>query len=444
MGTLLTKPMSDITYEDVESFCDPTNGPSESQTLEYKSAGEILDTKNVAKAASALANTFGGTLILGVDDDHKTARPEKVSGIPWVRDQELQISSILMDNITPPLVPPPEIRVVSLPHDPSKVVVVIRVSQSNATPHGACDKNGDQHFYVRVGSQSRPAGDWEASATREKLEWLFSRRRRSEELRDRVLAEALDRIEIYYERGLFPHFVDGKRPMGQGVFSVLPLYPQDPVATVQELYNKCVDLGTNKDQKLVVKSKYDAGDFPSYGLMTPTNTQNGVIGFYEYSESAVRLFEFNIFGLFLYQQTFARALPELGPETRNLDFVVLCRQLDSYLQLASRFYDTIKSVGLLRLHVSILNLDGLCMLPPRSDGLPLAFGADPRGFVSYQREIDCDRVVQADLLRDSDQRNALLLSLLSEIGSAFNWDASRVQQEFDHYGPTYATPAQEK
>jgi len=428
MSTLLTKPMNQITYDDVIEFCDPPKGLPENQTLEYKGGDKLPTSRVIAKAASALANTFGGMLFLGVDENHDTGRPSGIPGVPADRDLENQVSSILMANIDPPLVPLPEIQVVPFRDNPERAVVVIRVAQSNATPHAARDGNGNELFYVRVHSQSRPE-DWDVPASLEKLEWLFNRRRKSEALHDRIRDEALDRTELYYDRGIFPHFSGNRRPHGQGVFWILPLYPEGPVTTVQRLHDGCVGHETTDAQRLQIIEP-NCSDFPSYSWMTPASIQDGVVGLTEVRDTQVRSFEFNIYGMFLYQETFAYKLPAPLDETWSLDFTTLCQQLASFLQLASRFYDVVDPVGLLELHVTVMNLDGLCMLPPVASNSPVI---DQVGHVvSYQRYVDCKRTVQANLLRDSDQRDETFLGLLCEIGNAFNWKESLVRQVVGH------------
>jgi len=432
MSTLLTKPIGEITYVDVTSILNSPDEFAEGYFLEYKSVKDVVDPKDVGKAASAFANTFGGTLILGVDENHETGRPLSVSGIPQVREQENRILNILTSNVFPPLVPTPEVRAIEFPDDPKRAVVVIRIWQSNATPHAAYDKNGNQHFYVRERSQSQPANprNWEVPASREKLEWLFARRRKSEDLRDSIVKKALDRLKLYYERGNFPSFVGQQRPHGQGLFWVVPLYPEEPLVTVQRLYEQCVGPFTDTTSKLAVRSKVDVHEFPLYSLMDPRTIQDAVLGFTELYDG-VRSYEFNVSGLLLYQETFAHRLPEGSDVGWDLDFVILSRQLDCCLQLASRFYSLINPVGLLQLHFGISNLEGLCMLPPRGDGLPSTLFIRPRDLVSHQRSIDCERTVQASLLADEEYRNNILLGLLRDIGSSFNWDWKLVQQCYD-------------
>lgn len=427
MSTLLTKPISEITYDDVTRFCDPVTGPCESQRLEYKGGGVLPSSRDIAKAASALANTFGGTLILGVDEDHQSGRPTGIPGVPGVRDIENQVSSILMDNINPPLVPLPEIHAVSLPDQPDRAVVVIRIAPSNATPHACRGNNGGELFYVRTRSQSRPE-DWDVTASLDRLEWLFNRRRKSETLHDRIRDEALDRIKLYYERGRFVHFSGSERPHGQAVFWTVPLYPEGTVTTVQDLYDRCVGAGVPTDRRLQVTAT-DSSLFPEYSWMTPATTQDGVVGLTELHDTQVRSFEFNTCGLFLYQETVAFRLPAPLDETWNLDFDAMCRQLRSFLQLASRFYDLADAVGLLELHVKVMNLQGLCMLPPDAGYAPIV--DQVQHAVSHQREVDCVRTVLASLLRDPEQREETLLGLLCEIGNAFNWQRAVVRQVVD-------------
>lgn len=429
MSTLLTKPMGGITSDDVLLFCDPQTGFPENQTLEYKGGGDLPSSAVLGKTVSAMANTFGGTLILGVDEDHKSGRPVKISGIRANRELEKQIFSILLDNITPALVPLPEMQIVQLPDDAERVVVVMRVAQSNATPHAARNGSGHQHVYVRIGNESRPTNpeEWEVPASPERLEWLFSHRRKSEELRDQLIHEALDRTEVYFERGLFPAF-SSQRPTGQGLFWAVPRYPQGPVAKVQELYNKCVDTRKGTEHKLVVQSVLDGGEFPRYGLMQPRTTQNSVIGFGQFGEHAIRSYEFNVCGMLLYQETFGGEEINGPSRVPALDFLAVASQLSSFLQLAAQFYNETDPIGLLQLHVIIKDIDGLCVLSPDPNRI---LWEQAKDWLPYQRAIDCDRVERADRLRDESVRRDLLFGLLCEIGSAFNRDQKYVQKALD-------------
>lgn len=427
MSTLLTKPVRDINSDDVRSFCDPQTGFPENQTLEYKGGGALPSSTVLAKAVSAMANTFGGTLLLGVDEDHESGRPKAISGIGASRELEKQIYGMLLDNITPPIVPLPEIQMVPLPDDSERVVVVMRVAQSDATPHAVRSGSGNQYIYVRIGSESRPTGqeEWEAPASLERLEWLFSRRRKSEDLRNRILDEALDRTKIYYERGLCPGFADDG-PQGQGLFSLVPLYPQGPVASVQGLYEKCFGGARgDKDHGLVAWSKWDSNGFPAYKLMEPRTTQNGVVGFWSSPEFGVRSYEFNIWGMLCYQETFSARVSNVT----SLDLARLCCQLGCYLELASRFYQEIAAVGLLQFRGTISNLNGLSMMPPDPEGFHMYY--DPKALVAYQRTVDYRRVLQAGSLSDDSSRDDLLLELLTDVGNAFNWDRGLVRRVFD-------------
>ena len=55
---MFTKPIDEITFEDVESFCEKW---TEAERVEYKQ-----EIKHIPKIVSSFANTLGGIFIIGV------------------------------------------------------------------------------------------------------------------------------------------------------------------------------------------------------------------------------------------------------------------------------------------------------------------------------------------------------------------------------------------
>ena len=62
---MFTKPIDEITFEDVESFCKEW---SESVRVEYKR--ELNVKKHIPKVVSSFANTYGGIFLIGVEADN--------------------------------------------------------------------------------------------------------------------------------------------------------------------------------------------------------------------------------------------------------------------------------------------------------------------------------------------------------------------------------------
>jgi len=70
----------------------------EGKTLELKR--DISSPRNILKTLVAFANTAGGRLLIGIEDDSR-----KVSGVEYPLDEEERICSLIADSIKPRLVP---------------------------------------------------------------------------------------------------------------------------------------------------------------------------------------------------------------------------------------------------------------------------------------------------------------------------------------------------
>lgn len=129
MGSLWHKPVANITFSDVEEFCQQAF--SEGPRLDYKRA--IDDSLN--KSVCAFANTLGGLIIFGVDADKVSNQPKwppiGISRAQWSADR---ITQICTDGIYPPVLPTIS-EALDNPHAPGTVVAVMRVDQSATSPH---------------------------------------------------------------------------------------------------------------------------------------------------------------------------------------------------------------------------------------------------------------------------------------------------------------------
>src|SRR6185437_16370943 len=69
------KPFSEVTFSDVEAFCQ--QGYPESTTLDYKR--DI--PRELAKHFATFSNTLGGVIIVGVEEDPGSGIPLKWEGV---------------------------------------------------------------------------------------------------------------------------------------------------------------------------------------------------------------------------------------------------------------------------------------------------------------------------------------------------------------------------
>src|SRR4030042_2977055 len=180
---LYTKPIDDITHQDILGFCDARI--HENSSLDYKQ--EL--GRSVIKTIAAMANTWGGLVLIGVEDDDGAPKlPAK--GVPYTVGIKETISNLIFSNISPPLFP--EVKVCVSP-DSKSAFVVIRVPQSNIAPHAI---SGNTQVYVRTDIGNHP----ESLVTMDRLQWLTDRRQHSEQLREELIEKAESRFNQFCKR----------------------------------------------------------------------------------------------------------------------------------------------------------------------------------------------------------------------------------------------------
>ncbi len=116
----------------------------EGKTLEFKR--DISSVKPILKTLIAFANTAGGTLLIGKENNGV------IIGVDDVFLAEERIANAIADNIYPPLVP--EIETTSLD---GKALIVIRVARWRG-PFYLKAQGPEQGVYIRLGSTNRIAG----------------------------------------------------------------------------------------------------------------------------------------------------------------------------------------------------------------------------------------------------------------------------------------------
>lgn len=136
-----------ITLATIENL--KRNGVAESTTLEYKS--ELPGTsdeqrREFLKDVSALANTAGGDLLLGVTEKDGLIVDILGIEIPSPDKTILDLEQRIRDGIEPRLRPNPQFHTFEIAA--GKRVLVIRVGQSWNSPHRVTFK-GHGHFYGR-------------------------------------------------------------------------------------------------------------------------------------------------------------------------------------------------------------------------------------------------------------------------------------------------------
>ena len=117
----------------------------EGKTLEFKR--NLSSPKNMLKTLVAFANTAGGRLVIGIEDDSRA-----VLGVEDPLDEEERLCSLIADSIEPRLVP--NVELISFE---DKTLLGVEVYPSGSRPHWLRKYGPEVGVYVRLGSTNRKA-----------------------------------------------------------------------------------------------------------------------------------------------------------------------------------------------------------------------------------------------------------------------------------------------
>jgi hypothetical protein len=351
--SIFVKPINEIEFEDVKAFCDEQI--EENRRVEYKKAFSSKDEKKqIAKEISAFANTHGGIILVGVGEkDRKPKLP--IDGIDYVKGLNEKVTSIALKNIYPPVFP--ETKVCRFGDNLEKAVVVIRVQESDETPHTVERTTG---IYVRVDSQSEPQ-----RAPFEEIEWLMNRRKKAVENRERLLRRAEERFDNQPTRNVFKAFQ---------CVSVIPVFPHAPLVVLENLS----DIANQS------KVSVHNCDFP---LTSQYKTAHeSIIDEAQYS-AFLNYTEINLFGLIFSKQSLWGNHNE-----KIVNLYEAAHMVEGVLRFSLNFYKKVGYRGLISINLSLEGInEGILANPSsimRSKPLERPLGSsDFDDFISLKRKV---------------------------------------------------------
>jgi hypothetical protein len=248
---LFNIPVEKISMQDIEQFLQ--SGVKEGTLLDFK---EQFPSK-LEKTISSMANTFGGMILIGVEETSTGGGVTPIKGLPLVPGLRERVIQIGINSIYPPLIP--EVRVVDFKSDPAlsesdKAVVVIRVNESEEGGHAVDQRTT---VYVRADNVS----DWIRKATVEESEWFHQKRQKSLTEKGRIIQQAQQHAREYLIRLRTRHLRSTSEPKGRFVVWTVPTFPRHPIATPKKLFDATFAL---------VRRNYPTfpGSFP-YGTRCP-------------------------------------------------------------------------------------------------------------------------------------------------------------------------------
>jgi len=325
---LFTKEIEKITYQDVVDFCSQKY--KESIHLDYKQN----INKGLVKTIAAMTNTWGGLIVIGVEDEDSKPKIPAI-GLPYKEHLREQINNLILGNITPPLFP--EIQV--CPSEDGKTAfIIVRVPQSNLTPHGI--KNNTK-VYIRTDTSNEP----EELATIDRISWLVEKRERSTELKNNFFKKADERFNILCKKaGAVIKYADT-------IFAMSPLYPFKTLIDYKKLRQEI-------PSKISVRGW--GYSFPIY-MMEHSEfhpTQDGAYGFFFNDHSGYILYEeLNHYGFFYHRENLCHTRKNEKSKPLHHTFLWdILRRTDMFFDTMTKLYTELGYWGLLELKISLNKL----------------------------------------------------------------------------------------
>ncbi|MBZ5494143.1 MAG: ATP-binding protein [Acidobacteriia bacterium] len=216
-------PIEHITIQDIAQFLQ--SGAREGTLLDFK---EQFPSK-LEKTISSMANTFGGMILIGVEETPTGGGILPVKGLPMGPGLRERVIQIGINSIYPPLIS--EVSVVEFKSDPTlaapdKAVVAIRVHESE---YGhAVDQRTT--VYVRADNVS----DWMKKATVEEVEWFLQKRQKSMIEKQRIIDQAFRHSQYFLAKVIGRNH--RPEPEGRFVIWTVPTFPRGPIATPRQLF----------------------------------------------------------------------------------------------------------------------------------------------------------------------------------------------------------------
>lgn len=145
---MINKKIDDITIDDIKLLID--NSVCESKSLEYKKELHIendADKKEFLADVSSFANSTGGDIIFGIEEDDNDKVPINIVGIPYDNEDKLirRLEDFIRQSIQPIIL---NIEYKAIEVNEQSYILIIRIPQSIVAPHRV-EYRGHNKFFTR-------------------------------------------------------------------------------------------------------------------------------------------------------------------------------------------------------------------------------------------------------------------------------------------------------
>jgi len=219
-------PIDSLTFQDVTNFCQTR--AREGLVLDYK----VDFPKNLDKAIASFANTYGGHILIGVNETPTGEPVLPIVGVaahPGLRER---VVATALQAITPPIYP--EVRVLEFQSPVAnttndRAVVVVRVHESEDGAHAI---DGGTSVYLRVDNIS---SHFTRKATIEEVGWLINKRQKSLALKNQLIETAQGRARSSVIAWRTARRLSTQEPPGTFVLYTVPKFPRSELGSPQDL-----------------------------------------------------------------------------------------------------------------------------------------------------------------------------------------------------------------
>lgn len=315
------KPFHSITYKDVVEFCK--RGFPEGKHLDYK----FLLPRNhekFAKTIASFANSMGGLIVIGVEDDKNDKPCPPFVGIPFHAKMRGTIEDIIQKNIEPVVFVDVN---VCINDAQDKMFVLVNIPQSNLTPHLV---GKHKRAYIRTGQSSRP----ETFVHPDKLPWLLDHRQKSERLRHILYDKAESHFEIYLKT-----LQTKNNTLPSYTLSMQTLYPTEPFIHYTQL-------------PTIIEKMMIENELLTNASVNLVSVQDGAV-IISNDKDNLSSTEFNTYGLLMHKQVLPIGISQ---NKKIIHLETIAKNINLFLQVARFYYDQISCTNPMIFRLKIENI----------------------------------------------------------------------------------------
>lgn len=353
MRELMTLPINQITFEDVVAFC--AHQTREHMRLEYKERFSSKQAgKQIAKEVAAFANTQGGMLIFGVEEEGGRRPVKHPQGADLGSNPRQTVQNPCTHEIFPPVVPDVSDYLTN-PEQPSHGFLVVQVGASEEV-HTIDEGTG---IYIRINDQSEPI-----RPTVDRLEWLIQRRSQAVTLQANRRDRARDQLRgALYKEG----------PVGSIEVSVGPRISVEPLIDLDGLRaegpNFSVESRHSGGRRAPIESKNSmkAAANAIYSLNRFAHSANdfaGMIDVFGNVTLVAHLARAQGIDLGDFDEEDAKRLPKLGGSYCSIDVGSVVEGILCAIRAAANMYRKTGFVGLIEITFHASDVSGCPLVFP--------------------------------------------------------------------------------